>query len=334
MNNQQLYFDSFGQPARVIQMKDKQLTSLNEGEILVEMLYAPINPSDLIPITGAYAHRTFLPSLIGYEGVGLVRRVHNESDKHLLNKRVLPLRGEGTWQKFVVTQADYAIVVPEEIDSITASQAYINPVTAWVLCVEEFKLKKDDFLIINAANSSIGKSFIQLAKILGFKLIGVVRNEKARKELEKLSLFFVVNSAKENIKATVTKITNKKGVQAAVDSIGGQQGNILAECVTAGGKFRTIGLLSGEQVDWQFLTTQLDISVEIFHLRHWLDRITNAKWQQTFTEIFYYLKSGLWHLPRPSAFYSLIQFKQAIADFEQSGKNGKVLFDFCDNIKA
>ena len=39
------------------------------------MLVRPINPSDLIPITGAYAHRIPLPNIPGYEGVGIVEDV-------------------------------------------------------------------------------------------------------------------------------------------------------------------------------------------------------------------------------------------------------------------
>ncbi|MDT2704687.1 zinc-dependent alcohol dehydrogenase family protein [Enterococcus dispar] len=326
MDNQQLYFETFGKPEKVIKLKNRQIAPLMKGEILVEMLYAPINPSDLIPVTGAYSPRTPLPSLLGYEGVGIVRSVKNVADQYLLNKMVLPLRGEGTWQRFVVTQADYAIVVPDEIDLLTASQAYINPVTAWVLCVEEFQLKRGDILVINAANSSIGKSFVQLAKLLGFHLIAIVRHECARKELEKLGAFFVINSTSENVKEKIMQITDGKGVTAAVDSVGGVQGTILATCVKKGGNFRTIGLLSGKQVDWQFLTTELDISVAIFHLRHWLDQISVEHWQRVFETIFYYMKKGLWQLPQPAAHYAITHYAKAIASQKQT--QGKIIFDF------
>lgn len=36
------------------------------------MLASPSNPSDLMPIRGSYSHRISLPSIPGYEGVGVV----------------------------------------------------------------------------------------------------------------------------------------------------------------------------------------------------------------------------------------------------------------------
>jgi NADPH:quinone reductase-like Zn-dependent oxidoreductase len=49
---------------------------------------------------------------------------------HLLGKRVLPLRGQGTWQQYVDCPAEYAIPVPDEVHSHLAARAYINPLAA------------------------------------------------------------------------------------------------------------------------------------------------------------------------------------------------------------
>jgi NADPH:quinone reductase-like Zn-dependent oxidoreductase len=43
--------------------------ALKPGELRVRMHYSPVNASDLIPITGAYRHRTPLPAVAGYEGL-------------------------------------------------------------------------------------------------------------------------------------------------------------------------------------------------------------------------------------------------------------------------
>ena len=56
------------------------------------MLVRPINPSDLIPITGAYAHRIPLPNIPGYEGVGIVEDVGAFVSRELIGKRVTDTR--------------------------------------------------------------------------------------------------------------------------------------------------------------------------------------------------------------------------------------------------
>ena len=67
-----LIYTAFGPPAESLSLETAELPALEPGRIRVAMSLAPVNPSDLIPITGAYAHRIPLPSIAGYEGVGRV----------------------------------------------------------------------------------------------------------------------------------------------------------------------------------------------------------------------------------------------------------------------
>jgi NADPH:quinone reductase-like Zn-dependent oxidoreductase len=68
----------------------------------------------------------------GYEGVGIVTDAP-ASFAHLLGKRVLPLRGQGTWQRYVDCPAEYAIPVPDAVDAHLAARAYINPLAAQMM---------------------------------------------------------------------------------------------------------------------------------------------------------------------------------------------------------
>ena len=69
MENFQLYIDQFGPIQDCIKARKNELTPLKDGQVRVAMSYSPINPSDLIPVSGAYRHRISLPSLLGYEGL-------------------------------------------------------------------------------------------------------------------------------------------------------------------------------------------------------------------------------------------------------------------------
>jgi len=205
--------------------------------------------------------------------------------KELIGKRVLPLRGEGTWQEYVRTSVDWAVVIPDTIDNITAAQMYINPLTALVICREVLRLKRDDVLVVNACGSSIGRIIAQLAKVIGFRLIAAVRSEHHTTDLLNLGAAVVIDTSKESLQEAVANYTNGRGVNAAIDSIGGIQGTALAQCVQSNGDFLTIGLLSGEQINWRDIVHYHSIKVNIFHLRHWNASVTSEKWQCTFKEI-------------------------------------------------
>lgn len=159
-------YESYGSPHQVLRLKERRQPSLQPQELLVKVLYAPVNPSDLIPVTGAYAHRISLPATAGYEGGGLVADVGCALSHKLIGQRVLPLEGEGTWQTFVKCPISHAFFVPDTLDLISVSQLYINPLTAWLLCTEVLALKPGQKLAVNAAGSSIGQIFAQLSQIL------------------------------------------------------------------------------------------------------------------------------------------------------------------------
>ncbi|MFJ8256128.1 zinc-dependent alcohol dehydrogenase family protein [Peribacillus asahii] len=315
-------FYEFGSPQNVLKVEDKSIEPPKDYQVLVRMLARPINPSDLIPIRGAYAQRISLPNIPGYEGVGIVEDVGPLVSKNLIGKRVLPLRGEGTWQEFVKTSAEFAVPIPDSIDDFTAAQMYINPVTAWVTCTEVLKLQSNDVLLVNACGSSIGHIFAQLSKVLGFRLIAVTRNNKYTEDLLHLGASYVIDTSKVPLYETVRELTNGIGADAAIDSVGGSFGNDLAFCVHPNGNFLTIGLLSGVQVNWAEIISKAKVHANMFHLRNWNKNVSADKWQETFNRLINLINDKKLRLMMVDSKYDLSNIKKAI-DVAESSKETK-----------
>lgn len=321
-----LKFTEFGNPQEVLNVEYKDIQPPKENEVLVRMVARPINPSDLIPIRGAYSHRISLPNIPGYEGVGIVEDVGSSVSQSLVGKRVLPLRGEGTWQEFVKTSVEYTVIIPDSIDDFTAAQMYINPITAWIICTQELGLRTDDVLLVNACGSSIGHLFVQLSKVLGFRLIAITRNDNYSKDLERLGASYVINTSVDPLHETVMDLTGGIGANAAIDSIGSSDGNDLAFCVHPEGTFLTLGLLSGIQVDWARITNEAKVNAKLFHLRHWNKRVSIDAWQETFNHLITLIQDKKLRLMKPESFYSLTEIREAVRIVETSeGNQGKVI---------
>ncbi|WP_192600419.1 zinc-dependent alcohol dehydrogenase family protein [Sporosarcina limicola] len=318
-------FHEFGTPNEVLKVEEKIVHPPLEGEVLVRMRMCPINPSDLIPIKGAYSHRISLPGIPGYEGVGIVEEVGSAVSKELIGRRVLPLRGEGTWQEFVKTAAELAVLVPNSIDDYTAAQLYINPLTAWIICTEELKLKPGDTLLVNTCGSAIGRIFAQLARTLGFRLIAVTRNNTYTKELMELGATHVINTAGFSLQDTVMELTNGRGVDAAIDSIGGPAGAALVFCIRPNGVLLTIGLLSGIPVNWPEVTNKVNIQVKLFHLRHWNQRVSIQTWQETFNHLIELIEQNRLKFMISELQFNLLEIQKAVHVAESLKSNkGKV----------
>lgn len=132
MENRALWFRSFGRPADVLSLETARLPTRPAGSLRVRLSAAPINPSDLIPITGAYRHRVFPPLVAGYEGLGTVMDA-DDAHRALIGRRVLPLRGPGTWQRYVDGDPRWAVAVPDDVDDALAARGYINPLAAHLM---------------------------------------------------------------------------------------------------------------------------------------------------------------------------------------------------------
>lgn len=308
----------FGSPKDVLRIESKSIEPPKDNEILVRMLARPINPSDLIPIRGSYSHRISLPNIPGYEGVGIVEDVGPLVSQHFIGKRVLPLRGEGTWQEFVKTSSGFAVPIPNSIDDFTAAQMYINPITAWVVCTEVLKLKPNDVLLVNACGSSIGHIFAQLSIVLGFRLIAVTRNNKYTEELLHFGASYVIDTSKNHLNEMVLQLTNGMGADAAIDSVGGSAGNELAYCVHPNGNFLTIGLLSGIQVNWAEIINKAKVNANMFHLRNWNKNVSADKWQETFNHLINLISEKKMCLMTVDSQYDLLNVKRAIEVVESS----------------
>lgn len=318
-------FYEFGNPQKVLRVENKLIQKPFEGEVLVRMTTRPINPSDLLPIRGAYSHRIPLPAIPGYEGVGIVEEVGPSVSKELIGKRVLPLRGEGTWQDYVKASAELAIVIPDSIEDHIAAQLYINPITAWLIITEVLALKPDDVLLVNACGSSIGRLFAQLSRILGFKLIAVTRNDKYTEELHELGAAYVIDTSQSSLHDTVMEWTNGRGANAAIDSVGGIDGSELAFCVRPNGILLTIGLLSGKSVNWAEISQRTKVNVKMFHLRHWNQQASVQIWHETFNLLMGFIADERLMFMKPDSYYGLQDVQEAIRITETPvGNRGKI----------
>ncbi|WP_427181806.1 zinc-dependent alcohol dehydrogenase family protein [Paenibacillus sp. TC-CSREp1] len=317
-------YHRFGAPCSVLQVEEKQVIEPAPGELLVRMSARPINPSDLIPVRGAYPHRTMLPAVPGFEGVGIVEAVGPGVSNQMLGRRVLPLRGENTWQEIVKTSERFAVVVPEDIDDYSASQIYINPVTAWLICTDVLNLTHGHTLIVNAGGSALGRIFAQLSQICGFQLIAITRNDCHTVDLLRLGAVSVVNTTKELLLERIAALTGGRGADAAVDCIGGTDGEQLVNCLKPSGTVISVGLLSGITPLWHEVTKGTQVNVRLFWLKHWVERCSQERWEQVFHELMELVRSGRLVMANIGAAFELENVRQAIAATE-SGVEGKVL---------
>lgn len=325
-----LRYCEFGDPEEVLAVESRSFERLGPGELRVRVGLSPINPSDLLPVKGAYRHSTRVPATPGYEGVGVVTEVGSDVQPSWLGRRVLPLRGEGLWQQYAVVPAAWAIAVPESVDIETASQVYINPMTAWLIA-KQLPLTSDDMVVANAAGSSLGRAFCGLSRTLGYRLIAVCRTREHAAQLQEWGAWAVIRVAQGALPEAVMDLTRGAGASVALDSVGGLDGHALMGCVRPGGTLLQVGLLSGIPLDWTTITRQYPaVTVRPFWLRRWQESVSSEKWHEAFAKLWALVGAGHLDIAPCSARYRLQDYSAALRADRALGRVGKMLFSPSD----
>lgn len=91
---------------------------------------------------------------------------------------VMPIAlNTGTWTSFAVWKDHEVLKLKaDRLDLTTAATLKVNPPTAYRILNDFVDLNPGDSIIQNGANSNVGQSVIQLAKVMGLKSINLVRN--------------------------------------------------------------------------------------------------------------------------------------------------------------
>lgn len=328
--SQLLYIElnQLGDPAEVLEVKVEKKRPLQSGEVRVEVLAAPINPSNLLQIAGNYGTDPTLPSTPGSEGVGRVLEASAEV-VHLKVGQLVLLASGGTWRQQIVAPAASFIPLPdlgapgsEVIEQL--SMAAVNPLTALLMLTSFVELEEGDWLVHSAANSAVGGYIIQLAKQRGIRTINVVRREGLSRELMSKGADVVLIDGPE-LAAKISQATDNQRVSLAIDAVGGETFSRLAASLGAGGTLVSYGVLSGKPAIFNpALAIFNDVRIRGFWLSKWYETAGSAEKQAAFGQIIPLIASGKLKADIDSRF-SVDEIEKAVSRAAQGGRNGKVL---------
>ncbi len=313
MENTALCYRQFGEPESVLHRETAEKAPLQPGMLRVQMLLSPVNASDLIPIIGAYRHRITLPAIAGYEGVGRVIAAPDDA-MHLLGQRVLPLRGEGTWQQVVDCPAALAIPVPDAIETTLAARAFINPLAAWLML--NLYPVQGKRVLLTAAGSDCAILLGQWAQRRGAKEVyGIHRSAIHADRLRAMGIVPVAQQDSDRVRS-LAAISD-----LVYDATGGELAQTILSAMRSSAAFICYGLLSGQP----FTLQRHFPPMHWFHIRNHFDALTPQAWQAAFKEIWPLLAESQYSDARLLPFGA---WQSALADYRQAGRTHKPLLDF------
>jgi NADPH:quinone reductase-like Zn-dependent oxidoreductase len=313
-------------PQDVIEAVEFRLAPPAAGQALIEVLAAPINPSDVLQLTGQYGHLPPLPAVGGNEGVGRVAALGPGVDEVRVGQTVLLPPGSGTWTTHLIAEARRLRALPDKADARQLAMLTVNPPTALLMLEEFVTLAPGDWVIQNAANSAVGGYLVQIAESRGLKTVNVVRRESAVASVRELGGEVVLVDDDE-LPKRVAEATGKAKIRLGIDAVGGAATDRLARCLHEGATLVNYGAMSGEacQVSPASFVFR-DITLRGFWLSRWLRLATPQQQAAVFGKLAQLIASGKLKA-RIQASYGIEQIKQAVAAAAAGERDGKIMLE-------
>ena len=310
-------------PHELVELEAFTPPALQPGEARIEVLAAPINPSDLMTITGDYGQLPPLPAVGGNEGVGRVVEVAPDVDTPAPGTRVLLPVGIGSWATHVTARADTLVPLPDAGDPVQLSMLAINPPTAALLLQDIVDLQPGEWVIQNAANSAVGGYAVQPARARGLRTVNVVRRQAACAQVAAGADAVLVDG--DDLAARVRDATGGAKIRLGIDAVGGAATDRLAQALAPGGTVVNYGAMGGGLCELSPLALIFrGITLRGFWLASWFEQSTPAQRTELFGSLAARIVDGSLHAPVANR-YPLDAIADALAAAGEGGRGGKVV---------
>lgn len=269
---QAIRLESFDGPEG-LHVREVPVPTPGPGEVLVKIRAAAVNPSDLMFLRGRYGVRREPPTIPGFEGCGDVVASGRGAGAVLVGRRVAVATqgGHGTWAQYTVASLTSCMPVRRSISDAQGAMLLVNPLTAWAL-IDRAVQGKSAGVLLNAANSALGRMLIRTARARGLTAVAIVRSAQHVPALEALGATVVVSDS-DDFAAQLREVCSAQRCAIGFDAVAGTLTGTMLAALPRGGRVLTYGALSlaPVQVDVGTLLFGNRV-VEGFWLTEWIRR--------------------------------------------------------------
>lgn len=218
---------SHGAGATSFKLEEAQKPTVHVNEALIKIQGFGLNFADVMARRGLYQDAPPLPSILGYEVVGIVEAL-GASDGTLpssdlkVGDRVVAMTVFGGYAEYAVTKALACAKINPEMRIDEACALATQFCTAYYAAEKKVSIMAGDRVLIHAAAGGVGVALIQFAKRRGAYVIATVGSEAKFDLVRSLGADKVINYQTHDFSKELIKDFGKECLDFIFDSIGGK----------------------------------------------------------------------------------------------------------------
>lgn len=233
-----------GNASLAFSVLETDIPRIEKNQILIKVETFGLNYADVMARNGIYAAAPPLPSILGYEAVGVVDAIGSEVTNFKMGDRVLAFTRFGAYAQYCAAHHEAAVVLPKEIPNEDATALATQYCTAiysanWMANIQSFER-----VLIHAGAGGVGHALIQIAKKKGCEIIATAGSDEKIAYLKTLGVDVAINYNSHNFETELIKQFGTRPVNAIFDPIGGKNFKMNRNLLAVGGRMILFGVSS------------------------------------------------------------------------------------------
>jgi NADPH2:quinone reductase len=209
----------YGDP-EVMKVEDLPNPIPGEGQVLVRILGAGVNPVDTYARSGNYANKPPLPYTPGSDGAGLIDTVGPGVKLVKPGDRVYVARSvSGTYAEYALALESQVHSLPERISFSQGAGVFVPYATAYRALTHFAKARAGETILVHGASGGVGIAALQFAKAAGMRVIGTVGSEKGRELAMREGADHVLNHNEKGYRDELLSLSGGRGVDVILEML-------------------------------------------------------------------------------------------------------------------
>ncbi|TRW26700.1 zinc-dependent alcohol dehydrogenase family protein [Flavobacterium zepuense] len=205
-------------------------------EVLVRVYATSVNPLDYQVRRGDYKNELELPVITGHDVSGEIVELGVGVENFKIGDEVYYtpeiFKGYGSYAQYHCAHESIIGLKPKNFSHLEAATLPLAAGTAYEMLVTRAKLKINQSILIHGGAGGVGIPTIQIAKAMGATVYTTARKVHHKFLLE-LGADYVIDYENENYITAIQQLTDNKGVDVIIDTLGGNtlsdSGKILSQ---------------------------------------------------------------------------------------------------------
>jgi len=315
-------------PVENLLLEDVADPTPGPGQVLIDVHAVSVNFPDLLVVGGTYQTLPPLPFSPGKDMAGIVADVGAGVRSVKPGDRVAAQIEYGAYAQKCVVPQENCYPMPDGMDFADAAAMGITYPTAHFALVERARCQRGEVVLVNGAAGGVGVAALQVGKVLGATTIGAVGTDEEARVAKTHGADHLVRTDVANLRDAfrdqVYTAVGKRGVDVAVDMVGGDVFDATLRTMAWCGRIVVVGFAGGRipEVKAGHLLVK-NIALLGLQYSSYRDRVP-AKVQDVQRELFGWYAAGKIR-PHVMNAYPLADYRDALRSVRDRKVTGKVV---------